>query len=323
MLRAAATHRVDGLLGRPAARNRLTSISAEGLASLRTAHRQTLAANMMRQQALRRVASACNEAGVRVAPLKGMWLVLRLYRDPGARAMVDLDVLVPARDFWRACAALRGAGFVASDPVPLDRFPIRFFYDHRFVHPDLPHSWVELHRYLVYRAFAAPDYDAVFAEAEPFEEDGTSLLALSPEDTLLHLAVHQAKHSFRVFLRDTADVAALAAHGLDWPELHRRARSAGAMGSLWVALLSSVRSLNAPIPKEAIAALEPGDGRRALLEEMIDLDGGTGLRREKDAQRALEAAIDAPARMRWWKLTQSVVRVGDRVRARVTKALRG
>jgi putative nucleotidyltransferase-like protein len=319
VIMAARAHRVAGLLGRPGARGVIDGLSETGREALRGAHRQTLVENMLRLQVLARVARACTEADVPVAPLKGAWLVLRLFRDPGARPMVDLDVLVPVRRFWRACRALRGAGFVVPDPVPLDRFPVRFFYDHHFVHPEMPCSWVEVHRYFGYKSFVAPDYDAVFARAETFEEQGATLLALSPEDTLLHLCVHQAKHGFRILLRDTADVAGLAAGGIDWHGLVARGKTAGAAASLWVALSAAARALGAPVPRDVLGALAPPAGRRARLDALVDLDGGTGLRDKTLATGALEAAMD-PRRARWWRVTQRVVRAGDRVRARAAAA---
>jgi hypothetical protein len=319
VLAAAAAHRVEGLLGRPAGRPALAALSEAAQEKLRAAHRRVLLDNMLRLSVLRRAAAACASEGLTLAPLKGAWLILRLYRDPGARAMVDLDVLVPARRFHRACRAMRAAGFVVPDPVPLDRFPIRFFYDHHFVHPEMPASWVEVHRYLCYRAFAAPDYVKLLARAEPFEEGGAPLRALRPEDTLLHLAIHQAKHGFRIVLRDTVDVAALARSGVDWDDLVAHARAAGASASLWAALESAAGALSAPVPPDVLSRLDPGAGRRARLAGLIDLERGTGLREGASADEALLAVVDHPARARWWRFTQRVVRAGDRVRARVAR----
>jgi len=321
-LEAARAHRVAGFLGRPGAQGVLVGLSPESREALRAAHRQGMIEGMMRQQVLARVARACADQGVLVAPLKGAWLVSRLYRDPGARTMADLDVLVPARSFWCACRALRGQGFLVPDPVPLDRFPVRFFYDHHFVHPDMPCSWVEVHRYLAYRAFVAPDYDEVFARAQRFEEHGAPLLALAPEDTLLHLGIHQAKHGFRILLRDTADVAAIVAAGIDWDALVPRARAAGAAASLWVALASASKALGAPVCDDVLEALAPAAEPRGLLGGLVDLDGGTGLRDEAQGERALDAAMDR-SRARWFFLTQRVARAGDRFRARVARALGG
>jgi hypothetical protein len=315
VIAAAERHGVAGLLGRPAGRAALAAWSAQGREALAARHRQALIDGMLRHRVLVYVAEACARAGVVVAPLKGAWLALRLYRDPGARSMADLDVLVPAADFWRACRVMRDAGFVVPDPVPLDRLPGRIFYDHHFVHPRMPCSWVEVHRYLAYRAFAAPDHGAMLARAEVSVEHGAPLRMLTAEDTLVHLAIHQAKHGYRVRLRDTADVAALSPL-VSWDDVVSRAVEAGAAACAWVALESAARSLRAPVPEAVRLALRPPGDRLAQLESLVDLDGGTGVRDEARADEALLGVLDA-RRARWWRLTQRLARAGDRVRMRL------
>lgn len=325
-LALAEQHRVAGLLGRPAARASLSFLDEATRTQLQRAHRQTVAANLVFLHMFRAAGKALATARIPFAPLKGMWLILRLYQDLGARHMADLDVLVPAGKFWRACRAIASAGFVARDTVIADRLPFRAFYDHHFTHPDLPGSLLEVHRYFAYRAFATFNYQQVFHRAISAQEDDVRYLALAAEDTLLHLAVHGAKHGFRITLRDTADVTAIVktrATTLRWRQIVKDARTAGAATSLWIALQAARSALGAPIPDEVVEELAPDSKKRDAISAMIDLENGTGVRSDDDIAPARALAFDTPWRAAWWRCTQALIGAGDRMRTNFSRLAGG
>jgi putative nucleotidyltransferase-like protein len=322
----AEQHRVAGLLGRPAARASLTSLDETTRANLQRAHRQTVAANLVFLHMFRAAGRELTAAKIPFAPLKGMWLILRLYQDLGARHMADLDILVPAGMFWRACKVITAAGFAARDTVIGDRLPFRAFYDHHFTHPELPGSLLEVHRYFAYRAFAAFNYRQIFHRAVTAQEDDVRYLALCAEDTLLHLAVHGAKHGFRITLRDTADVAAILTtrgNTLRWRQLVDHARAAGAATSLWIALETAQSALGAYLPDGVLDELAPNSKRRDAIGAMIDLRNGTGVRSDDDVARARALAFDTPWRAAWWHCTQAFIGAGDRMRTNFSRMVGG
>ena len=65
-----------------------------------------LAANIIMFDAAERAIRALSEVGIRTAPIKGAWLVDRIYRDPGLRRMVDVDLLAETDGRERAHAAM-------------------------------------------------------------------------------------------------------------------------------------------------------------------------------------------------------------------------
>jgi hypothetical protein len=79
---------------------------------LADAVRRNAARNLLLVHRFRRLAGALAEAGVPVAPLKGLWLFATAYRDdPEHRAMGDLDLLVPAERADDAVARLAELGY--------------------------------------------------------------------------------------------------------------------------------------------------------------------------------------------------------------------
>jgi hypothetical protein len=93
------------------------------------------------------------------------------------------------------------------------------------------------------------------------------LRTLSPEDTLLHLAIHRTRAPLR--LRSVCDVAELVRREgskLDWEAVETRAATIGARTALFSVLALSQRLLGAPVPPGVVAGLRVGPLRRRILE---------------------------------------------------------
>jgi hypothetical protein len=156
--------------------------------------------------------------GVPAVALKGAALVELVYDSPGERTMGDVDLLVPGPEWRRACEAIGGRELVT------DGRPITSRHDYcRAFRADGDVTF-ELHRYLAPRPLFAVDTAGILDRARPSPR---GLLVPSPEDLLLSLCVHAAKHGFELPLRavvDTRRVVArlrpdgriVAARALDW-----------------------------------------------------------------------------------------------------------
>jgi hypothetical protein len=89
---------------------------------------------------------------------------------------------------------------------------------------------------------------------------------LSPEDMLLHLAIHRTRSALR--LRWVADVAELVrrhAATLAWDTYVERARLARGRTSSWVVLTLARDLLDAPVPAEVLRELAVSWPKRAVL----------------------------------------------------------
>ena len=204
--------------------------------------------------------TALHAAGLRVACLKGPILAERLYPAAVVRPSTDLDLLVPARDVYRAAAILENLGYEGS------RGPVERYYREHHHHLHFQRAQgplLELH----FRAFSgfgtSLDADSLFQRAQPYRSsDLPETLVLAPEDEYIYLAAHVASHLFlRLGWLYDLKLFVLKHPDLDWVTIANRAHSLGFNGA--VAYTSAlVRELNAPIPDVfhhgAVGAKLPG-----------------------------------------------------------------
>lgn len=133
---------------------------------------------------LKSLLDAFARRAVPVVPLKGPFLAERLYGAVALRGCRDLDLLVDAADMERAEGVLIEAGFV---PGELDDYH-RAWSRHGNV--------VELH-YDVENPLAY-DFDVAGAlhRAQDSKFQGAVCRKLAPEDELLYLCLHAARHRY-------------------------------------------------------------------------------------------------------------------------------
>jgi hypothetical protein len=235
----------------------------------------------------REVVSALAAAGVTErAALKGTAAGHWLYPEAGLRFRRDLDVLVGAGDFDRACDGLREAGLEAApcaawyarEAAPyeaayrLDRGGARVECD---VHQ----------RLTVWRAL--PIDHAGFLQRAV--ELGPQRLPVSNlEDTLLHTCLHLATTGYQAGLRGWLDAArAFEDPRLEWPTLETRARVWKLAGAVWAAYEVCRRWFGVVTGAEMASELAPAAARARPLRWLLGGAGETPLRGSPHAARAL------------------------------------
>jgi hypothetical protein len=185
-------------------------------------------------------------------PFKGPVLADQLYGDIAAREFCDLDILVRKQDILRAKFALLDAGYTTDLPHPPARQAayLRARYEIHFRSPDgaVP---IEIHQ-----AFLPPsygyffDYDALWRRLQGRPFFGRQILAMAPEDLLLFLCAHGAKHSWNEpsLIRDVARLLSVSVDELRWPELLRHATAIGTRRILLLGILLA----GSPVPPEIL-----------------------------------------------------------------------
>jgi hypothetical protein len=177
--------------------------------------------------------------GIPALPYKGPLLAAIEYGNLALRSFCDLDILVRREDVLRARDLLVARGYepehrlspahekvwmCTGDAINLRR-------------ADLDVT-VELHWEVVPRRLCVPfDNDRLWAQAQIVSLGGREVRTLSPENLLLVLCVHGAKHrwSRMIWIRDVAAVVTNHAD-LDWQDLIGEARRMGVERMLLVGL---------------------------------------------------------------------------------------
>jgi hypothetical protein len=227
----------------------------------------TLLRNTALASELTRVCAALNEAGVAAIAVKGVVLGETVYGNLALRPAADLDVLVRPHDLPAARSTLRSLGY-AHRAEPLFAELHHPYHDPQyFCQAAGGEICLELHWALWAARFFRLGAGALWERAGTAQLHGAEVRILSPEDTLLHLAIHRSRSALRLrFLCDIAELLRLHAAALDWDYLIGQARTAGARTALFFALALPAELLGAPLPPEVLPRLGVSRLKRRLLE---------------------------------------------------------
>jgi hypothetical protein len=282
------------------------------------------AAQAQSRRALRRAAELLallellGREGIAAVALKGPALAVRLYGDPALRPCRDLDLLLRPADVPLAVRLLAARGYPAGPwaRTPAAERALGRSQCHRALRrPD--GEIVELHWALASPAFPAPlDAARVWTRLDTVVLGGRPVPTLAPDDLLLFLCAHGAKHGW-VRLAWLGDVARLltARPDLAGPALLARAQAAGAERLVLLGLLLAADLLAAPVPaplRERARASGPVRTLAAMVRRRLfllpwrDLAGWEGelfrartRERWRDVWRIARAAAFTPGPADW------------------------
>lgn len=263
----------------PAAMNRLRSLC----------HNNTGRALLLASE-LSRILNALESCGIPAYPFKGPALSVMLYGDPARRQSRDLDILIPKERVRRAIDCLETLGYGARTSLAGNRLAAhrRTEYELQFFRRDGKLT-VEL-QWAVVPGFFGFDHEkfGIWSRLEPRPWNGHAFRVLPPEETLLTLCVHGAKHLW-CKLGWIADVAGLLALPAP-PDLTRTFELAGRCGVtrlLCVGLLLAKRVAGASLPEHVSARIESDLMAGSLARKALDVVAKTPVNPDVDPARYL------------------------------------
>jgi hypothetical protein len=251
----------------------LPSVPPEILDALRVncTHLQRLSDALVTE--LFSILDALEREGVMAVPFKGPLLAELLFGARGLRAPGDLDILVAPADVRRVCRLLESRGYVDAEGPPLAAAPERMYRrlqcEYFFIR-ERDGLVVEPHWGLSQRRLAIDvDYDGMLSRARPARLAGRVVPMLAPEDLLLALCIHGAKHQWErlSWIRDVAALLA-AFPQLDVEACVAPARSHGCGRVLLVGLAVARRYAGAVLAP-AIERLIEQDPTTLVLERHV------------------------------------------------------
>lgn len=198
-----------------------------------------------------------------VLVLKGAHLGSVVYQNPALRLMNDVDLLFAQADIPGAAALLATLGYQSEEALLFDR---HFATDHHLPRLSKPASAVsfELHWLITYphKAYTIALAD-LWSRAQPVTVAGVEVLALCPEDLLLHICEHATYHHLlEQGIRFLCDLDAIVRHysaTLDWAAVQQRAQEWGWCRGVYLALILAQRLLATPIPSAVLSQLAPAE----------------------------------------------------------------
>jgi hypothetical protein len=227
--------------------------------TLRSAYDANLRRSLWFTAELARIMQHFERRQLRAVPYKGPVLAQSVYRDLGLRSFSDLDFLISPADFNRAKQALADIGYRPSAHFTpaVERFWLRKGYERAFDSAMGP-NLVELQWALLPHFYAVDlRVEDLLARGGRTVVGGCEVPCLSPEDSLLVLCVHAAKHLWTrlIWLADIAET--LRSQTIDHSLVFSRARALGVVRILGVSFWLVKNVLRAELPEgaeETIAA---------------------------------------------------------------------
>jgi len=229
------------------------AVPADELRSLRDNYHRNVHKTLFLSRELIRILQYLSTLAVEAIPYKGLALAESMYGDIALRQSGDIDLLIRAQDLSRIIRAVGELGYTphVTFSEAEQRAYLKSGYELAFDGQAGP-NLLEIQWDLQPR-FYAVDYDmsGIFQRAAATTIAGHSATTPAPEDLLMVLSLHAAKHVWGrlIWLRDIVQIMALPS--LDWSWIEVQARELGIARILGVTLLLAHSLLEALIPKAA------------------------------------------------------------------------
>lgn len=217
-----------------------------------------------------RISDGMDALGVDVMPYKGVVLAETVYGDIALRQSGDIDLLIRVQDFSRIREAVRGLGYTPHFPLSPreEEAYLRTGYEYTFDSQAGP-NLLELQWALQPRFYAVDvDMDGLFQRSVQVTIAGRNIKTLSPEDLMIVLSLHAAKHAWGrlIWLCDIARI--MSRPNLNWDWIKQQASELGIARILSVTLLLANRLLGASIPATVDATLGGDPATLTIAEEI-------------------------------------------------------
>ena len=252
------------------------AIPGDMMEEMRRRYYVAAARNMRLYHELQRILGLLTARGVPVIALKGAHLADAVYGNIALRPMSDVDLLVSEDDLKQAEACLVEAG---AQPVELNRVITAKRAHFGYIMADSGLR-VEIHWRLFPSGYACKiDHRGIWGRAQLLRLAQAEVLALAPEDLLIHVCVHAAKHVPNTSIRMLYDIMQItnSLEGqLDWHVLSTRTRQWGTTRAVYALLRLARELLGAAVCEEHLEALRPAEldeqKFRLIQQHMLGID---------------------------------------------------
>jgi hypothetical protein len=221
---------------------------------LRDQFHKTTRNNLLLAAELIKLLKLFEQNDIRAIAYKGPAMAAYLFGDPTLRQPGDLDILISKRDVLKAKQLLTSAGYRLQLKLTSaqEKAFIRSQCEYCFTAGD-GKIYLEIHWRIAPSYFPFKlDHAELWSRIARTNIGDFSVPLLSPEDMLLALCVHGAKHCWSRLIW-VCDIAELVRHqNLAWHQVIDRSRRLGCERVLLVGLSLANSLLSAPIPNDLL-----------------------------------------------------------------------
>jgi hypothetical protein len=255
---------------------------------LRDHFRTTNLRNLVLTGELLKILNTFKARGISAVPYKGPALAASIYGNIALRQFDDLDIIVHRYDVPKAENLLTSLGYRPRYQLTSTQRAafLRSQCEHLFTRDD-GRSVVELHWEITERHLSFPlDIERLWERLEQIPLGGYIIPTLSPEDMLLVLCAHGAKHLWER-LGWICDVAELIRvhQNMRWEQVMAQAGALGGERMLLLGLFLANELLGAALPKDVLQRVRVDPTVKGLAGRIYEQlfredDGPSGLLEE-------------------------------------------
>ena len=232
---------------------------------------------------LDRIAARLADEGVPLVALKNGGIARGIHSCPGCCPMGDLDVLVEKRHFRQAHQILLVEGYhfefrFLLEAAKLEAAEKSGGTEYWKILPNGEKLWFELQWRSVAGRWIRPDQepsaDELIVRSLPIP--GTAVRLLAPEDNLLQVALHTAKHSYvrAPGVRLHLDVDRIVRYQtIKWDLFLSQVLASQVKTPVYFSLAIPKALFNTPIPDEMLHKLKPPDWKEQLITRWLERVG--------------------------------------------------
>ena len=228
---------------------------------------------------LDRVAAAFADSNIQIVALKNVGIARALHTCAGCNPMGDLDVLVTKKDFRNAHKTLLGLGYRFEFRSPLEDAELEAAEasggaEYRFSLSDGSVLWLELQWRPVAGRWIQPEQEPkaedLLVRSQPISGSAARLMA--PEDNLVQVALHTAKHSYvrAPGFRLHTDVDRIVRHeSIDWDRFLSIVNDLQIRTATFYSLEIAHQVCHTPIPADIRKTLAPRNSKHAAMTQLL------------------------------------------------------
>ncbi len=235
---------------------------------LQKMHISTLNKNLKFIGELKSIVKNYNKENIEIIPLKGIFLIEKVYDNISERLMNDIDLLVKEEKIDKAEQIAISLGYSSKEKIEFQKIMKE---KHCHIAPLFKDGvCIEIHRHLIRDSDQFKiDHNKIWEKASTMNIDDICVHTLSLEDMILHLAVHLTRNygGKRVQLISLVDIYKIIEKNKDvlsWKTLINRAHEFKLEKYLYISLKLTEKFLDIRYP-EIINNLEPLCPRRQII----------------------------------------------------------
>jgi hypothetical protein len=249
----------------------------------RQAHAETFNRISHYLRELDRLAVRLAAEGIPLVALKNGGIARGIFPCPGCCPMGDIDVLVEKRLFRRAHQIILGEGYHFEFRSPLEKPSLEAAEqsggaEYWKILPTGEKLWFELQWRPVAGRWIRPDQEPTAEEllARSMSIPGTRVRLLAPEDNLLQVSLHTAKHTYvrAPGFRLHMDVDRIVRRQkVDWDIFLNLVLSLQVKTAVYYSLIIPKDLFDTPIPEDIVHRLKPPAWKNKLITKWLQSAG--------------------------------------------------